>query len=70
MEIILGFLEILKKPTHEFIPLKKENIAENTTWYSETEGPIKDGLKTGGYALVEKCSKCGTKRRSTPVNIG
>jgi len=63
-------LEILKKPTHEFTPIKKENITENTTWYSDTEGPIKDGLKASGYVLVEKCSKCGTKRRSKPVNIG
>ena len=63
-------LEILKKPTHEFTPIKRESLAENTTGYSNPEGPIKDGHKTSGYPLVEKCSKCGTKRRSTPVDIG
>jgi hypothetical protein len=63
-------LEILKKPTHEFTPIKRETLAENTTGYSDPEGPIKDGHKTSRYPLVEKCSKCGTKRRSTPVDIG
>jgi uncharacterized phage infection (PIP) family protein YhgE len=63
-------LEILKKPTHEFTPIKRESLAENTTGYSDPEGPIKDGHKPSRYSLVEKCSKCGTKRRSTPVDIG
>ena len=63
-------LEILKKPTHEFTPIKRESLVENTTGYSDPEGPIKDGHKTSGYPLVEKCSKCGTRRRSTPVDIG
>ena len=63
-------LEILKKPTHEFTPVKRESLAEKTTWYSDSEGPIKYDHKTSGYPLVEKCSKCGTKRRSTSVDIG
>jgi len=63
-------LEILKRPTHEFAPIKRESLEENTTLYSEIESPIKDGHKTTGYALVEKCSKCGMKRRLTPVDIG
>jgi DNA repair exonuclease SbcCD ATPase subunit len=63
-------LEILKKPTHEYTPIKRETSAETTTLYFDTEGPIKDGHKTSGYTLVEKCSKCGTKRKSTPVDIG
>jgi len=63
-------LEILKKPTHEFTPIKRENLAEKTTRYPDPEGPIKYVQKTSGYPLVEKCSKCGTKRRSTSVDIG
>ncbi|MGD0644179.1 MAG: hypothetical protein ABSA75_04670 [Candidatus Bathyarchaeia archaeon] len=63
-------LEILKKPTHEFTPIKRESITEKTTRYPDPEGPIKHDRKTSGYALEEKCSKCGTKRRSTPVDIG
>jgi DNA-binding PadR family transcriptional regulator len=62
-------LESLKKPTHEFTPIKRENL-EKEVLYSDPEGPIKFGLKTSGPPLVEKCSKCGTKRRSTPVDIG
>ena len=63
-------LEILKRPTHEFTPIKRESLAEKTTRYPDPEGPIKYGRKTSGYPLVEKCSKCGTKRRLTPVDIG
>ena len=63
-------LEILKRPTHEFTPIKRENLAEKTTLYPDPEGPIKYSRKTTGYPSVEKCSKCGTKRRLTPVDIG
>jgi predicted transcriptional regulator len=60
-------LDILKKPTHEFMPVKK-SFAENATWYSE--GQIKYENKTSGYLSEEKCSKCGAKRKPKPVNIG
>ncbi len=62
-------LESLKKPTHEFKPIK---IATDTeiAGYFDTEGPINDGYKTSGYPLMEKCSKCGMKRKSTRVDIG
>ncbi len=60
-------LDTLKKPTHEFIPVKK-SFAENTSWYSE--GQIKYENKTSGYLSEEKCSKCGVKRKPKPVNIG
>ena len=63
-------LEILKRPTHEFTPIKKESLAEKTTLYPDPEGPIKYSRKTSGYPLEEKCSKCGTTRRLTPVDIG
>jgi hypothetical protein len=63
-------LEILKKPTHEFTPIKRESIAEKTTLDPDPECPIKYGHETSGYPLMEKCSKCGTKRRSTSVDIG
>jgi hypothetical protein len=63
-------LELLKKPTHEFTPINRESLAETTTLYSDPEGPIKYGHKTSGYTLVEKCNKCGKKRRSTPIDIG
>jgi chromosome segregation ATPase len=63
-------LEILKRPTHEFTPINRENLAEKTMLYPDPEGPIKYGRKTSGYPLVEKCSKCGTKRKLTPVDIG
>jgi hypothetical protein len=49
------------------MPVKK-SFSENTTWYSE--GQIKYENKTSGYLLEEKCSKCGTKRKPKPVNIG
>jgi hypothetical protein len=62
-------LETLKKPTHEFTPIKRESL-ETATLYPDPEGPIKFGQKTSGYLLVEKCSKCGTKRRSVPVDMG
>ena len=60
-------LDFLKKPTHEFMPVKK-SLAENTTWYSE--GQIKYENKTSGYLVEEKCSKCGIKRKPKPINIG
>lgn len=63
-------LEILKRPTHEFTPIKRENSAEKTTQYPDPEGPIKYSRKTSGYPTEEKCSRCGTKRRLTPVDIG
>ena len=63
-------LEILKKPTHEFTPIKRESLAEKAPWYPDPECPIKYGRKTSGYPVVEKCSKCGTKRRPTPFDIG
>ncbi len=63
-------LEILKRPTHEFTPIKRESLAEKTIRYPDPEGPIKYGHKTTGYPLVEKCSKCGTERRLIPVDIG
>ena len=63
-------LEILKKPTHEFTPIKRESLAEKTTQYPDPECPIKYGHKTSRYPIVEKCSKCGARRKSTPVDIG
>jgi DNA-binding PadR family transcriptional regulator len=62
-------LETLKKPTHEFKPIK---IAAETeiAGYFDTEGPINDGYKTSGYPLMEKCSRCGMKRRSARVDLG
>ena len=63
-------LETLKKPTHEFAPIKREILAENTALSPDPELPMKYGGKTSGIPLLEKCSKCGTKRKSTPVNIG
>jgi predicted transcriptional regulator len=63
-------LEVLKKPTHEFTQIKRETLAENTILYPDPECPIKYNYKTGGSPLVEKCGKCGTKRKSTPVDIG
>jgi hypothetical protein len=63
-------LEILKKTTHEFTPIKRESLAEKATRYPDPEGPIRYDRKTSGSPLEEKCSKCGTKRRSTPVDIG
>jgi DNA-binding MarR family transcriptional regulator len=63
-------LEILKRPTHEFTPIKKESLTEKTALYPDPEGPIKYSRKTTGHPLVEKCSKCGTQRRLTTVDIG
>ncbi len=63
-------LETLKKPTHEFAPIKRENSAEKTVLYPDPECPIKLEHKTSNYPTEEKCGKCGTKRKSTPVNIG
>lgn len=63
-------LEKLRRPTHEFTSIKRESLEEMTTLYSDPEGPIKYGRKTNELPLVEKCSKCGTTRKLTPVNIG
>jgi len=63
-------IEMLKKPTHEFTPIKRESLAEKATRYPDPEGPIRYDRKTSGSPLEEKCSKCGTKRRSTSVDIG
>jgi DNA-binding MarR family transcriptional regulator len=63
-------LEVLKKPTHEFTQIKRESSAENTIFYPDPECPIKYSYKTSGFPLVEKCRKCGIKRKSTPVDIG
>ena len=62
-------LETLKKSTHEFKPIKIATVTE-TAGYFDTEGPIDDGFRTSGYPLMEKCSKCGIKRKSTRVDIG
>ena len=63
-------LEILKKPTHEFKPIKKGSVMEKSDQNIGPEGPINFEDKTDGYQLEEKCGVCGTKRKSTPVNIG
>jgi len=71
LEVNSRLLETLKRPTHEFTPIKMENSAEKTNLYPDPEGPIKFGpKKTSRYPLEEKCSKCGTKRRLTTVDIG
>jgi|WetSurMetagenome_2_1015567.scaffolds.fasta_scaffold105275_1 DNA-binding PadR family transcriptional regulator len=62
-------LEPLGKPTHEFAPIKRESAAK-TNRFSDPEGLVRSVGETGRYALEEKCTKCGVKRRSTPVNIG
>lgn len=62
-------LKTLKKPTHEFKPIRIAAATE-IAGYFDTEGPINDGFKTAGYPLTEKCSKCGIKRKSTRVDIG
>lgn len=62
-------LETLKKTTHEFKPIRIATATE-IAGYFDTEGPIDDGFKTSGYPLMEKCSKCGIKRKSTRVDIG
>ncbi|MGA3290639.1 MAG: hypothetical protein ABSD42_10420 [Candidatus Bathyarchaeia archaeon] len=63
-------LEILKRPTHEFTPIKRESLAEKTTLYPDPEGPSKYRRQTSGYPLEEKCCKCGTKRKLIPVDLG
>jgi predicted transcriptional regulator len=63
-------LEILKKPTHEFTPIKREIFAEKATRYPDPEGHVISSSKTSKYVLEEKCSKCEAKRKSTPVDIG
>jgi predicted transcriptional regulator len=63
-------LEVLKRPTHEFTPIKRETLVEQANLDPDPECPIKYGRKTSEYPLVEKCGKCGTKRRPTPFDIG
>jgi predicted transcriptional regulator len=62
-------LESLRKPTHEFRTIKRES-PDTPILYQDPEGPIIYNRKTSTYPLEEKCSKCGTKRKATPVNIG
>jgi hypothetical protein len=49
---------------------KRESSSEKEALYLDPEGPVKFARKTSGIPLVEKCSKCGTIRRSTSVDIG
>jgi DNA-binding MarR family transcriptional regulator len=63
-------LDALKKPTHEFTQIKEKHLPENTNDYSDPELPIKSSGKTTGYSMLEKCIKCGAKRKFTPVTIG
>lgn len=63
-------LEALKKPTHEFTIIKREVKTEKTTQYPDPELPIIHDRQTSRGPFEEKCIKCGTKRKSTPVNIG
>ena len=63
-------LEILKKPTHEFAPIKRESSIEKPILYPDPEGPIRYEHKASGYPSEEKCGKCGTKRKLTPVDLG
>jgi predicted transcriptional regulator len=63
-------LEGLKRPTHEFASIKKESSTENTVMYSDPECPIKYSYDKSGQPSLEKCSKCGIKRKSIPINIG
>jgi predicted transcriptional regulator len=70
LEDKLRLLETLKRPTHEFTSIKRESLEEKTALYLDPEGPIKYRRKTSEYPLEEKCSKCGTKRKLTSVNIG
>lgn len=62
-------LEILKRTTHEFKPVKRE-LEEQTSLYPDPEGPIKYSRKASGHPLEEKCIKCGAKRRLTIVDMG
>ncbi len=62
-------LESLRKPTHEFRTIKSEN-PDTLILYQDPECPIKYDRKTSTYSLEEKCTKCGTKRKALPVNIG
>jgi DNA-binding MarR family transcriptional regulator len=63
-------LEVLKRSTHEFTPIKRESSGETAALYPDPEGPIKYSRKTSGSPLEEKCSRCGTTRLLTPVDIG
>ena len=66
----LRILDNLKKPTHEFAPIKREVSTEKTSLYLDPEGPVKYGRKTTGFPIEEKCRRCGIKRKATSVNIG
>jgi DNA-binding transcriptional regulator GbsR (MarR family) len=66
----LRLLEVLKKPTHEFVTLKREFSTESTKLYQDPEYPIKYSHRSGRSAFVEKCSRCGVERDSKPVAIG
>jgi hypothetical protein len=63
-------LEILRKPTHEFITIRREITIEKASRYQDPEGMIRHDRKTSASPLEEKCSKCGLKRASTPFDIG
>jgi len=63
-------LEALKKPTHEFTIIKHSSQTEKTLLYPDPELPTILDRQTTHAQLEEKCVKCGTKRKSTPVTIG
>jgi DNA-binding MarR family transcriptional regulator len=63
-------LENLKKPTHEFVPSRRESATGKLPLYPDPEGPIKFERKANISSSEEKCGKCGTKRKLTPVDIG
>ena len=65
----IEILGALRKPTHEFILIKREASTEKLALYPDPELPIKHNRQTSS-PLEEKCVKCGAKRVSTPVNIG
>jgi predicted transcriptional regulator len=70
LENNLRLLEVLKKSTHEFSTIKRENLSQKAIQYPDPECPIKYDHKTSEYPLMEKCTKCGIRRKSTPINIG
>jgi hypothetical protein len=63
-------LEILRKPTHEFVAIRREITIEKASRYQDPEGIIRHDRKTSASPLEEKCGKCGLKRASTPFDIG
>jgi hypothetical protein len=62
-------LETLAKPTHEFAPIKREDVSK-VNRFGDPEGLVRSAVKTRSYAVEEKCGKCGARRKSTPVGIG